>query len=86
MADVNADGYLDIYVCNSGDLEGKNRENELFINNGDLTFTESAKDYGLNDNGYSTCFFFDYDLDGDLDCYILNNSYKDPERIQLLFP
>ncbi len=84
MADVNADGYLDIYVCNSGDLEGKNRENELFINNGDLTFTESAKDYGLNDNGYSThASFFDYDLDGDLDCYILNNSYKDPERIQL---
>lgn len=84
MADVNGDGWMDIYVCNSGDLEGSNKENELFINNGDLTFTESAAAYGLNDNGYSThACFFDYDLDGDLDCYVLNNSYKDPGKISL---
>ncbi len=84
MADVNHDGFLDIYVCNSGDVEGGDRENELFINNGDLTFTEQAKKYNLNNEGYSThASFFDYDLDGDLDCYILNNSFKDPGKIEL---
>jgi len=82
MADVNGDGWIDIYVCNSGDLEGKDRENELFINNGDGTFTESAAEYGLADIGYSThASFLDYDLDGDLDCFVLNNSYTDPQRI-----
>lgn len=45
MVDVNSDGWLDIYVCNSGDVKGDNKENELFINNGDLTFTESAEKY-----------------------------------------
>lgn len=84
MADVNADGLLDIYVCYSGDVEKDNKENELFINNGNLTFTEKAKEYGLNDAGLSThASFFDYDLDGDLDCYVLNDSYKDPDRISL---
>lgn len=77
MVDVNADGLLDIYVCNSGDIKGNNRENELFINQGDLTFKEQATEFGLNDNGYSThAVFFDYDKDGDLDCYILNNSFR----------
>lgn len=77
MADVNGDGLLDIYVCNSGDIKGDNKENELFINNGNLTFTESAAAYGLNDPGYSThAAFFDYDKDGDLDAYILNNSFQ----------
>jgi enediyne biosynthesis protein E4 len=84
MADVNADGFLDIYVCNSGDFEGKDRENELFINNGDLTFSERAKEFNLNNEGYSThAAFFDYDGDNDLDCYILNNSFKDPGKIEL---
>jgi len=83
MADVNADGLLDIYVCNSGDVKGGNKENELFINNGDLTFTEKAKEFGLADKGYSThASFFDYDLDGDLDCYILNNSFKSIDRVE----
>lgn len=82
MVDINADGLLDIYVCNSGDLSGENKQNELFINKGDLTFSEEAASYGLNDNGYSThASFFDMDLDGDLDCFILNNSYTDPKRI-----
>ena len=77
MADINGDGYLDIYVCNSGDVEGDNKQNELFINNGDLTFTESALEYNLNDKGFSThANFFDYDKDGDLDVYILNNSFQ----------
>lgn len=77
MADVNGDGLLDIYVCNSGDIKGDNKQNELFINNGDMTFTESASEFGLADNGYSThASFFDYDKDGDLDAYILNNSYQ----------
>ncbi len=76
FVDINHDGFMDIYVCNSGDLKGDNKENELFINNGDLTFTEAAAEYGLNDKGYSThASFFDYDKDGDLDVYILNNSY-----------
>jgi len=83
MADVNADGLLDIYVCNSGDVKGGNKENELFINNGNLTFTERAKEFGLNDKGYSThASFFDYDLDGDLDCYVLNNSFKSIDRVE----
>ena len=77
MADVNGDGFIDIYVCNSGDIKGDSRENELYINNGDLTFTEKAHDYGLDDHGLSThAAFFDYDHDGDLDMFLLNNSFK----------
>lgn len=76
MVDVNADGLLDIYVCNAGYVSGDDQENELFINNGNLTFSEKAADYQLNENGYTThAAFFDYDLDGDLDCYLLNNSF-----------
>jgi len=77
FVDINNDGLLDIYVCNSGDVKGDNKENELFINQGDETFTEQADAYGLNDLGFSThASFFDYDKDGDLDVYLLNNSYK----------
>ncbi|MEN8666494.1 MAG: VCBS repeat-containing protein, partial [Flavobacteriaceae bacterium] len=77
MADVNADGLLDIYVCNSGDVKGDSKQNELFINQGDLKFIESAEKYGLADQGFSThASFFDYDKDGDLDVYLLNNSYQ----------
>ncbi|MEP7321261.1 MAG: VCBS repeat-containing protein [Saprospiraceae bacterium] len=77
MADVNGDGWLDIYVCNSGDIKGDNKENELFINQQDGTFKDMAMEYGLNDKGYSThAAFFDFDKDGDLDMYLLNNSYK----------
>lgn len=77
MVDINGDGLLDIYVCKSGDMAGENRHNELFINNGDLTFTEKAKEYGIADKGLSThAAFFDYDKDGDLDCYLLNNSFR----------
>ncbi|MDX1941831.1 MAG: VCBS repeat-containing protein [Saprospiraceae bacterium] len=77
FADVNGDGWLDIYVCKSGDPKGENRHNELFINNKDLTFTEKAKEYGIADLGLSThAAFFDYDKDGDLDLYLLNNSIR----------
>ncbi len=77
IADVNGDGLSDIYLCKSGPPKGNNRANELFINNGDLTFTESAKRYGLDFLGLSThAAFFDYDKDGDLDCYLLNNSIR----------
>jgi enediyne biosynthesis protein E4 len=77
MADVNGDGFLDIYVCNSGDVKGGTRENELFINKGNLTFEEKAEAFGLADRGLSThAAFFDYDKDGDLDCYLLNNSFR----------
>lgn len=77
MVDVNGDGFLDIYVCNSGDIQGDNKQNELFVNKGDGTFTEMAEAYGLADQGYSThAAFFDYDNDGDLDVYLLNNSYQ----------
>jgi len=82
MVDVNGDGWLDIYVCNSGDLEGDNKQNELFINQGAdaegmVRFVEMAEEYGLADQGYGThAAFFDYDRDGDLDVYLLNNSYR----------
>lgn len=72
VADVNADGLQDIYVCSAGNLNSVARANQLYINNGDNTFTESAKDYGVADEGYSTmAAFLDYDLDGDLDLYVV---------------
>jgi hypothetical protein len=76
--DINYDGLLDIYVCKAGPpSERVNRHNELFINNGDLTFTEKSKEYGLDIVGLAVqANFFDYDKDGDLDCYLLSNSIK----------
>ncbi len=75
MADVNSDGYLDIYLCGVGNYKSYDGFNQLFINNGDLTFTEQAKSFGLDFKGFSTqATFFDYDLDGDLDMYLLNHS------------
>jgi hypothetical protein len=75
FADVNGDGWLDIYVCSSGHMSTGNRKNKLYINNHDLTFTESASKYGLDISAYTTqVSFFDYDLDGDLDCFMINNS------------
>lgn len=75
MADINGDGLLDIYVCKSGPTGGEKRHNELFINNGDLTFSEQSKAYGIAEEGLSQhAVFFDYDKDGDLDMYLLSNS------------
>lgn len=74
MADVNGDGLLDIYVCYSGKLRPENRKNELFINQGDLTFSEEGTKYGIDDPAYSTQgIFLDYDNDNDLDLYLLNH-------------
>ncbi|MEP2056643.1 MAG: VCBS repeat-containing protein [Maribacter litoralis] len=75
MGDVNGDGLLDIYVCAVVGLNGFNGYNELFINQGDATFKESAADYGLDFESYSSsAAFLDYDLDGDLDIYLLNHA------------
>lgn len=77
MIDINGDGWMDIYVCNSGDVAGDNKQNELFINQQDGTFAEEAEQYGLADRGFSThAAFFDFDKDGDLDVYLLNNSFQ----------
>ncbi len=75
MVDINGDGWLDIYVCRSDWQEGNtDHRNKLFINNGDGTFTDKAKEFGLAENGYSIqASFFDYDNDGDLDAYITNH-------------
>ncbi len=77
FADVNGDGLLDIFVCKSGPPMGGVRHNELFINNGDLTFSEKSIEWGVADEGLSIhSVFFDYDKDGDLDFYLLNNSNR----------
>ncbi len=76
MADVNADGFLDIYVCNAGYIKDDDRENELFINNGDLTFTEKGAEYNLNAKGYAThAAFLITTWTAISDAYILNNSF-----------
>ena len=86
LADVNADGWLDIYVCYSGMRPDSLRRNQLFINNKNTagavpTFTERAHEYGLDDSGYSVqANFFDYDRDGDLDCFLINHNLKNYQR------
>ncbi len=75
MADVDGDGWLDIYVCGVGRYKSFDGQNQLYINNHDSTFTERSKEYGLDFQGFSTqSVFFDYDNDGDLDMYLLNHS------------
>jgi hypothetical protein len=88
LADVNADGWLDIYVCYSGNFPAEKRKNQLFINRGlsnkaqkEVQFTEQAEAYGIADVGYSTQgLFFDYDTDGDLDLFVLNHNLRGYQR------
>ncbi|MBI3720887.1 MAG: VCBS repeat-containing protein [Sphingobacteriales bacterium] len=82
MADVNGDGLLDIYVSTVSNRYGLKGHNELYINQGNNKFKESAAEYGLNASCFTTqTVFFDYDHDGDLDCYILNQSHHPHENI-----
>lgn len=77
FVDVNSDGLLDIYICKSGLADQKRRKNVLYVNNGNLTFTERAAEYGIDDESYSMqSYFYDMDLDGDLDLLILNHPYE----------
>jgi len=88
MADVNGDGLLDIYVCAVVGIKGLDGYNELYINNGKssngaITFTESSAKFGLDFDSYSSsAAFFDYDLDGDLDMYLLNHAVHTQESYQ----
>lgn len=84
MVDINNDGFLDIYVCKSIVDDTQLRKNLLYINNGDLTFTESAAAYGLDDaSNSSQAYFFDMDGDGDLDLYLVNHPSNQDEANNL---
>ena len=75
FSDINADGFMDIYITQGGPNDREDRANLLYINNGDETFSEEAATYGLDDRGESTqAVFLDYDRDGDLDCFVLNEN------------
>jgi len=79
MADVNGDGLLDIFSCGVGGYKKFNGRNQLFINNGDLTFTDMTASYGLDFQGFATqASFFDYDNDGDLDMFLVNHAVHTP--------
>lgn len=89
MADINGDGFTDIYVCRSGPFsDPEMRRNELYINLGNGTFKESAAEWKVNDAAHSTmAYFFDYDLDGDLDFYLVNHrvDFLDNIHVDLSF-
>ena len=86
VADVNGDGLLDIYVCYSGDVVASKRANQLFINNGNLSFTDKAIELGLADAGYTTqAAFFDFDRDGDLDAFVMNHNIKNLRNFDAAF-
>ncbi|MGH7699375.1 MAG: VCBS repeat-containing protein, partial [Gemmatimonadales bacterium] len=89
FADVNGDGWVDIYVCYAGNGPPEQRANELYIHHGPdadgrPTFVARGAEYGVADQGYSThAAFFDYDRDGDLDLYVVNNSPRAPSSFTL---
>ena len=86
LADVNNDGYTDIYFSNGGaKISPAERQNQLFINNGDLTFTEKAVELGINDGNFSTqSSFFDYDKDGDLDLFVINHTNYQRKKMKFM--
>ena len=74
MIDINGDGWLDIVVSKSGPFDTQYRKKIIYINNKDLTFTDKAKEYGLDDASYTTqTYFLDYDRDGDMDAFLINH-------------
>jgi hypothetical protein len=80
MVDINSDSWMDIYVCQVYGYKGLIGGNKLYINNQDGTFTEKAKEYGLEANSYAQqAAFFDYDQDGDLDMFLLNHALHTPD-------
>jgi hypothetical protein len=80
MVDINNDGWLDIYVCQVNGFKGLTGGNKLYVNNQDGTFTERAKEYGLEADSYSQqAAFFDYDQDGDLDMFLINHAIHTPD-------
>jgi hypothetical protein len=86
VADVNGDGFQDIYLSFSGPVDRERRTNQLYINNGNLTFTEKAAIMGVSDSGYSTqAVFFDYDRDNDLDLFVVNHNNKNLRNFDASF-
>ena len=86
LADINGDGWLDIFACRTSKNDNGQKDNLVFINQGDLTFKESAAELGLQDNSNTNhVAFLDYDLDGDLDVYLLNHKvgFKTATQLRL---
>ena len=83
VVDINADGLPDLYLSVLGGYEGKSGSNKLLINRGNFIFEDQARAYGLDFSGFATqALFLDYDLDGDLDCFLLTHSVKDPSQFR----
>lgn len=86
IADINGDGFADIYLSCGGNFPGSERANVLYVNNGDLSFSDQTAAYAVGDTGHSTqSAFLDFDLDGDLDLYVLNHAdfWKNNNQLEI---